>query len=339
MCRIAVVLNRNARSITDNVIDEVKSHISKDDKVFVSGSLDEAKSIVKDIIYEGFEVVMSGGGDGTFSQCVSDIASISPWSMPSFGMLKLGTGNALADILGIGSDMKKEFECARNANARTPMSLVKVGEFVTPFAGVGLDAMVLSDYDDIKGELDDDPLFGAMKSQRGKLDYGLAVSLRSIWKFILDIPMFNIKVTSLGNNATRIDRNGLFVGGNIGQGEEIYSGSAIIAATSTIPYYGMGFKMFPQANPNNSGFQFRVVNMRPHELIAELPKFMVSDLFHEHISDFRCDKIHIQLEKETPSQVGGNFHGEICEMIVENMMITAVLGSRKSLSEKTTYRS
>jgi diacylglycerol kinase family enzyme len=193
--KIAIVLNGNARSITAGAINKIHRACGEraannkpgECHVFVSKSLKDARHIARLIVNDKFDVVMSGGGDGTFVQCVTDVLSLTD-SPPAFGMLKMGTGNALADVLGIGSDIQAELDCACLEEARTSISLVKTNDVVAPFAGFGLDAMVLNDYDQIKGELDGDPVFKTIKSKRGVLDYGFAITLRSIWKLIINAP-------------------------------------------------------------------------------------------------------------------------------------------------------
>jgi hypothetical protein len=217
---------------------------------------------------------------------------------------------------------------------------VKTNDVVAPFAGFGLDAMVLNDYDQIKGELDGDPVFKTIKSKRGVLDYGFAITLRSIWKLIINAPTTNIKVYA-GEFASEIDSDGMPIC-DYNNGELMYEGSALMVGASTIPYYGMGFRMFPQANPSIPGFQLRVVNIKPHEFITNLPAFLTSELSHKHITDFRCiNKVSIETESPVPAQIGGNFVGEIQEMSIEDVTISAILGSEsiKNLSKnKDNYR-
>jgi len=346
--KVAVVLNGNARSINTGAINKIHRACGKriaenkpgEYHVFVSKSLEDAKRIASLVVKENFDIVMSGGGDGTFAQCVTDMLELTD-TPPAFGMLKMGTGNALADILGITSDIDAELDCAQIEDARTSFHLIKTNGIVAPFAGFGLDAMVLNDYDEIKNELDDDPIFGTIRAKRGALDYGFAITLRSIWKLIVNAPITNIKVYCDGGHAAEIDEHGMSVY-EYENGDLIYNGSALMVGASTIPYYGMGFKMFPQANPSLPGFQLRVINIKPHELITNLPAFLTSDLSHEHITDFRCiGDITIEAESSVPAQIGGNFIGQIEEMAVQDVEIDAVLGSAsvKNLSKyKDNYR-
>lgn len=339
--KVAIVLNGNARSITSSAVKRIHEEHNRwvasnlgENKLFVSNSLEDAKHIAKLIVKDNYDVVMSGGGDGTFTQCVTDILELTD-TPPAFGMLKMGTGNALADVLGVSTNIQDELSCAHMESARTTMSLVKINNIVAPFAGFGLDAMVLNDYDQVKNELDRDPVFGAIKSKRGALDYGFAITLRSIWKLIINAPTTVVKIYNIDNLATEIDSDGVLMC-SYSADDLVYSGSSLMVGASTVPYYGMGFRMFPQANPSIPGFQLRVVNIKPYELLTNLPSFLTSELSHKHITDFRFNsKARIEIKTPVPAHIGGNYIGKIREMTIESVQISAVLGSYsvKSLSK------
>ena len=109
MKKIAIVLNANARSVNSKTIDEVQKVADQNDaKVFVSHSLEDLTGIALHIFCDEYDVVMCGGGDGTFSSCVTQIYNTYLNSdgklkknLPTFGILRMGTGNALADVLWI----------------------------------------------------------------------------------------------------------------------------------------------------------------------------------------------------------------------------------------------
>ena len=100
--RVAVVVNGNARQVTGELV-AVLDQIVQTGDLFVSRSLEEGRDIADTIVDRGYRTVLTGGGDGTFSQVVTWVRSAAERTgqpEPRFGMLRLGTGNALAWVLG-----------------------------------------------------------------------------------------------------------------------------------------------------------------------------------------------------------------------------------------------
>ena len=96
--RIAVVVNGNAKSVTQEVISTLDQILLGGD-LFVSRSLDDARHIARTIVSRGYGTVLTGGGDGTFTVMVTEVVREGRKQNrppPRFGLLKLGTGNALA---------------------------------------------------------------------------------------------------------------------------------------------------------------------------------------------------------------------------------------------------
>src|SRR6187397_1417486 len=96
--RVAVVVNGNAKQVTEELVETLDQIVQSGD-LFVSRSLQEGKEIARLIVERGYPTVLTGGGDGTFVQMVSWIAKVAEETgrtMPRFGLLKLGTGNAMA---------------------------------------------------------------------------------------------------------------------------------------------------------------------------------------------------------------------------------------------------
>src|SRR5262250_2597745 len=91
--RIAVVVNGNARSVTRDVISTLDQIMLGGD-LFVSRRLEEGPELARTIV---------NGGDGTFTTVLTDVvreARRQNKPLPRFGFLKLGTGNALAWVVG-----------------------------------------------------------------------------------------------------------------------------------------------------------------------------------------------------------------------------------------------
>jgi diacylglycerol kinase family enzyme len=331
--RVAIILNGNARSVEGTAINLVQSAVT-DEAIFISHSEKEFPKIARQIVDGGFDVVLCGGGDGTFSRCVTDILNIAPGKPPAFGVLRLGTGNGVAEALKVASPSFKgisaELRQAKDPAARITKTLVKIGNRYAPFAGTGLDAWVLSDYNFIKETLNKIPFIP--KKNRGPLDYALAVTMFSAWRLAFS-PLPKILIRNGGGKAYRIDFHGEKVGDTIRPGEILFNDSAAIVSASTIPYYGWGVRLFPQVNSlYKNYFQLRVSGMRLDEALFQLPALFLGTMEHEKIWDFACQDITIEVDdknypKGIPLQISGDAMGKKKQVRIELAKIQAVLGS------------
>src|SRR5205823_13616188 len=104
--RVAVVLNARARHVTRDIIEQARELVPPTD-LFISGDLAAARDIARTVVETGYDVVLAGGGDGTFTRCVTDVHATAAQlglPAPAVGVLRLGTGNAVADAIGVGAD-------------------------------------------------------------------------------------------------------------------------------------------------------------------------------------------------------------------------------------------
>src|SRR5882672_6302736 len=154
--RIAVVVNGNAKAVNAEVIDTLDQILSAGE-LFISRRVEEGRYIARMLVERGYGTVLLGGGDGTFTVMVSDIvreARRQGKVPPRFGLLRLGTGNALAWVIGSTSakrgGLQVDLERLRGDAGSRPIRLVEVEEYLAPFCGFGIDALVLRDYDRVK---------------------------------------------------------------------------------------------------------------------------------------------------------------------------------------------
>lgn len=94
MRRVAAVLNARAGAVTAPRIAAVRAALGP--AAWVTHDLDEAAAAYDAIAAGGFDVVCTGGGDGTFVHAVAALRArgVAPIV---FG-LRLGSGNAIADV-------------------------------------------------------------------------------------------------------------------------------------------------------------------------------------------------------------------------------------------------
>lgn len=305
--RVAVVVNRNARGV-DRALVRRLQRIVPPDALFVSNSLAEMSHVARWIVHRRFDVVLCGGGDGTFARCVSEVRALTR-ATPAFGVLRLGTGNALADTLAApsptGEGLSSAVRRAERAESQREISLLRVGECLAPFAGFGADALILRDFNSVRTRLARTPL---RFLGQGVVGYVVALLSRSLWRLIFRRRPY-LTIRNRGATAWRLDAGGRPVGRPIPRGAILYEGPAILAAASTIPHYGFGFRLFPHADPRRRRFQLRVLNGSVLATLARLPAFCRGELVDRRTFDFICSAVSIEARAPTAFQIGGDEAG------------------------------
>src|SRR5690606_13539171 len=224
--RVAVVVNGNAKQVTDDLVDILDQIVQSGD-LFVSRSLAEANEIARTIVRRGYPTVLTGGGDGTFVQMVTRIteeARRTGGKRPRFGLLRLGTGNALAWVLGAQSPRHRgviaDLGRLRKEGGSRGLRLLDVEGTLTPFAGLGIDAIALADYNDTKAALSRSRLTRPLSA--GGVAYFISVVGRTMPTYLLRGHP-TCRVVNEGAPCVRLGQDGRPVG-EIAPGETIYQG-------------------------------------------------------------------------------------------------------------------
>src|SRR3954469_11582893 len=212
--KVAVLLNANARSVSDGLKRELENFVPPED-LYYSRCFDDARGIARQVMDKGYRTVLTGGGDGTFVGYVNclfeeaqrpvisthrgafKLAPVPAWAvrLPRFGVLKLGTGNAVADFVGASGrhvGVVEDILRARSgevSSARALHLLTHEGKRA-PFAGMGIDAQLLNDYVAVKD------VMGA-----GPLGYFCSILSRTIPALALQRGVPNVEVVNLGGPA------------------------------------------------------------------------------------------------------------------------------------------
>lgn len=310
--RIAVVVNGNARSVNDEVISTLDRILAGGD-LFVSKRLSDVREIAKTIIGRGYSTVLTGGGDGTFTVVVTAVvkeARRQRAPIPRFGLLKLGTGNALAWVVGATSsgarNLSADIERLQADAGSRSLYLVDVEGQIAPFCGFGADAQLLADYEKTKSLLGKTPLRSVAP---GALSYGLAAATRTI-PTSLFLPMPHVHVINTGDTVYRIGPRGSRVGTPLAHGDTIYEGPARIVALSTIPYWGFGFRAFPFANERSDRMQLRVSSITAGPFLRNFKSIWRGEYQDgDSIFDYLVSSVRIEIDPASPFQIGGDFVG------------------------------
>ncbi len=309
---IAVLLNANAKQVNGRV-RKALSGVVPAEHLFLSRDATEAHAIADTVVARGYGTVFTGGGDGTFVAWVNHIldrAERGSARAPRFGVLALGTGNAVAEMVGARPRSHVE-EIQRFLRGEVPyyrrIDLITCDGRRTPFAGVGIDAAVLNDYNWVCQRLGT----GALRRLAvGMSGYGLAVALRSAPRQLLSRRAPYCEVVNAGRPAWRLDERGRRVGTPIEHGELLYAGPCILAAGGTVPYYGFGLKAFPFALSRPGLMHLRIAGKIPvAALLWNLSQIWSGRFSHPGLLDFQVERVHLKFERPMPLQIGGDAEG------------------------------
>ena len=333
--RVAVLLNANAKAVSESLRRDIENFLPPED-VYYSRSFDEARGIARTVLDRGYRTVLTGGGDGTFVgyvNCILEEAArastggtahgaaalkLAPREvrLPRFGVLKLGTGNALAQFSGSSSRRLGVVEdILRARSGEVPRAhqlyLLDHDGKRAPFAGLGIDAAILNDYVRVKTSLRGKLRFAGV----GGLGYFWAIVGKTIPTFLFDRQVPNVEIVNLGGPARQIGADGAPIGREIHRGEILYRGPCRLAAAGTVPCYGFGFRIFPHALRSPGSFQLRLTALSVPRIVANVPTIWRGQT-PAGILDFHCDKVAIKFDREMPLQVGGDAEGYRREVVL-----------------------
>ena len=228
----AILVNVRARHGSEEIGRRIQ-RILPNARVAVTHSLAEARAwVTGELTRDRPDVLLSGGGDGTAVALLNELRDQSV-SIPTFGLLPLGTGNAWARATGVTGVRSALESLAELRDGEEPLTktfhLVEAEGKLTPFAGTGWDAQILSDY---KRMMDDLPP-GVRDATAGTAGYLRSILTRSVpHQLRADRP--NVRVVNLGDHALRIDDAGNAVpvpGG--GAGAVLYEGPISVGGAAT----------------------------------------------------------------------------------------------------------
>ncbi len=305
----AVLLNANAKQVSSRVRDALSGLVPAE-SLFFSRDHEEANRIADTVVSRGFDTVFTGGGDGTFVSWVNHIldrAENRSEPAPRFGVLALGTGNAVAEMVGAGrplDDLRRHLSGEVLPGRR--LDLVTCEGRRTPFASVGLDAAVLNDYRWLRGRIGGQ----GGKFATGLGGYALAIALRSAPRQVFQRAPVYTEIVNTGSLAWRLDPGGDRMGRPIEKGELLYAGPCMLAAGGTVPYYGFRLRAFPFAGRRTGTMSLRVFTRVPvPSLVLNARRIFSGEFQHPGLLDFEADQVEMTFDRPVPFQVGGDAEG------------------------------
>ena len=311
--RIAVVLNANAGQVSRALAAELAT-IVHEERVYLTESALHSRDILKCCVEDEISTVFAGGGDGTVVGVINDLQGFRSQQapvLPDVGVLRLGTGNALARWLGSGrpADDLRRWR-AGQIHRLVPLDMVESEETIFPFASMGHDAALLGDYNRLKSAARGKWWAPITKGMPG---YLLAGTLRTMPRLMQHAPT-HIQVINTGRPASRCDIDGREIGEPIPTGGVLYEGPSTFVGTATTPLYGYGMRMFPHATRRAGRFQLRIANLSLIEIAWHLSAAWRGALQHSRVHDFYADRIRVRCEDAMPYQLAGEACGYRQEM-------------------------
>ncbi|MGM0579000.1 MAG: diacylglycerol/lipid kinase family protein [Myxococcota bacterium] len=304
----AVLLNPNARRVSRNVFDRISDIVDPGD-VYVSKDEASAPALVEQIVEKGYGTVFTGGGDGTVTRFINMLPEE---RSPRVGILKLGTGNAMAEIVSSGDPLVDLSTFASNpTNDDFQLSLCEAEGTRFAFAGLGIDGWVLNDYRAMKERFGDGPLRPLLQNVGGYLAAAFAVTVPRMVKRWMKRHKTEVRVRNVGGPAYSIVQDDL--GGHVGRtfapGDVIYEGPVNNVMFGTCPFYGYGMKALPYAGLDPRRFHLRLSNLPVGKIVTSLPSLWRGALRHPGLMDFHVDRVHVEFSEPMPYQLAGEAMG------------------------------
>jgi diacylglycerol kinase family enzyme len=317
--KVAVLLNANARKVTDKVVRTL-SHVVPEEDMFLSQSLSDCRRISQTVIERGYDVVFTGGGDGTFIGYLNEIrrqlevrSRYFPQRTPRFGVLRLGTGNGLASLVnastlrgdGILDDVLRAR--AGEVPGYRRLDLIEVDGKLSPFSGLGIDGKLLNDYIWVKENLGRGAFRRLLTGPGG---YFSAVAMRTVPHYMTHSTLVECEVRNGDQGpAYRLQPDGSVMG-EVGPGELLFRGKLMMCAAATMPFYGYAFRMFPFATRRPGAMHLRLAAVNALEVLSNLSQMWKGRWFKEgRLFDYHVRGFNVRFARPMPFQIGGDAEG------------------------------
>jgi diacylglycerol kinase family enzyme len=313
----AVLLNSRAKRWTGALHEQIRRWVPAKD-LYLTDDFRQAEQTVDRLCQSKYEAIFTGGGDGTIMYLINAVEQriqaglIDRESAPPVGVLKMGTGNALASYLGC-QDIIGDLRALR---AGAPiivygLHLLESAGIRCPFAGFGWDAEILNDYEDLKESVRSTALENYVTGLGG---YALSVLSRSVPRAMRRRPTA-VRIRARSAAAEELDRFGHTIK-EFPAGEIVYEGPAQVIGASAIPNWGFNIQMFPYAMQRNEQFEIRIFNGSVGSILGHLPSWWQGKLDPGDYRDFVASDVDVEvLRAPMAYQVAGDPKG-LTEKIV-----------------------
>ncbi len=306
---VAVLVNVHSRHGSERIGDRIRGLLPRAN-VGVTHSLEDASEWVSRVVRDDApKVLVSGGGDGTAVAVLNHLRE-AKLQVPALGLLPLGTGNAWARATGVASKRAGLRSLGGLANGHeVPVrnfALVETEGRLTPFAGTGWDAEILSDY---KKMIDAEP--SLLAASGGTAGYLRSLFTRTIPRRLSGKDRPNVRLVNLGEPALRIDDQGHAVPvADGGVGAVLYEGPISVAGASTTEELGLGFRAFRFAHSVPGRLAVRIYAATTLNATLRMPLLWrgVHPLADDH--NWMLTRCRMDFDRPVPFEIGGDLAGD-----------------------------
>lgn len=311
--RYAVLINANAGRVNTRLIRDIHASIDDPRRVHLTQSPEHADFVLRRCMRDGVRTIFAGGGDGTIVGIINALRKMRAPRFPTVGVLRLGTGNALASWIGSGEPINDLLRWqGRLTHKIIPMSMIEAEGDAFPFAGAGIDAAILNDYNDLKARAEGRWWAPLVKGISGYLMAGYLKTLPNY----LRRPRIPVEIINLDGAAWQLGADGAPKGAPIAPGQVLYRGTAAMVGAATMPFYGYGMRMFPHATRHPHRFQLRVIDTTPLQSAVNIVSAWTGALNHPRVHDFAAQRVRIRFSEAMPYQLAGEARGFRNELIL-----------------------
>lgn len=306
----AVLLNGRAKGWSGSVHQAVQRYVPSRD-LFLTDDFRQAERTVDRLLASDYDAIFTGGGDGTIMYLINAIEQRR--RRGSFeredlliGILRLGTGNAIAHYLGAGDIIDDLQALRRGCDVRVrEVTMVESRDELFPFAGFGWDADILNDYSTLRDTSRDTALEPVLTGLGG---YVAATFLRTVPR-VLRQSSTHIIATNLGEEGVELDEQGRAIR-QLAAGDVIYDGPARVAGVGSIPFWGFQIRMFPHIEQHPGFVEFRAYQGRPRDVILHLPSWWEGEFRAGRVVNAAVKSMRLELiDHALPYQVNGDAAG------------------------------
>jgi diacylglycerol kinase family enzyme len=315
----AALLNGRARKVTPAVVRAL-GHALPGSTILVSEDFEQARRHVRELVKERPDVILSGGGDGAAMRLLNFWREEGGGELPTLGILRLGTGNAWARVVGAPDFFAHVGKLARLRDQALPteeFTLVEVEDHLCHFAGVGWDARILNDY---QRNLDkrSSQLVGSRvaswlhKGVRGYLYSVARITIPEEWARLHKQGHAQVDLENLGPEAFGFaDGKAVPLPG----ASRLHQGPISVGAASTIVEWGYGLRAFPHARLKPGFVNVRIYEGHVVDAVLNADKLWRGiDVAGMH--DWFATAVRMRFSRPMPFQIGGDAMGEREEIVL-----------------------
>ncbi len=317
MKKFAVILNMKARKVSDSTLDMVSKHVDIED-IYVTRTIEQSDQSLDEIIEKGYPLVLCGGGDGTVMRIIEQMikkvkthnAAGRNYTVPKFGILKLGTGNGWAGLLDTPDGVKPIWAIRQRTLDKlvyASFHMIEADGRFFHFGGFGLDALVLNDYIDLKKKYNEGWQWKVSNSLAG---YLIAIVGKSLPKILLKGFGINIRIINESNEPVyQVSHSGGITETSFKKGDTLLESHCDATIFGTTSDYGFKLRVMPFAMAKDGYFHLRSADIGGAKNLRYLKELWTGTLEHERIFDFLVKEVRLEVDGEAPFQLGGDPEG------------------------------